>query len=89
MVCILVLALLLIRPCIVCKIVIKKKVSGFSTYPQRRHQQHELRTAETDERRKNRLKCMRDHEHGRRAAETSEQREDMLQRTRGHCQERR
>ena len=48
---------------------------------------HEQRTVETDERRKNRLKRMRDRE--RRAAETSEQREDRLQRTRGQCQERR
>ena len=40
--------------------------------------QHELRTAETDERRKNRLKRMRDHEHERHTAETSEQREDRL-----------
>ena len=38
--------------------------------------------AETDERRNNRLKRMRDHEHERRAAETSEQREDRLQHTR-------
>ena len=43
---------------------------------------HELRTAETNERRNNRLKRMRDHEYERRAAETSEQREDRLQRTR-------
>ena len=48
---------------------------------QLRRQQHELRTAETDERRKNRLKRMRDHEHERRGAETSEQREHRLQRT--------